>query len=53
MGWFKRILVFLRLAAKEVEEGNIGAGKKTAKGGEIAGKVVDAVDKATDPEPEQ
>ncbi len=45
MSWFKKILVFLRLAAAVVEDGTIGSGKKTAKGGKIAGDIFDEAGK--------
>jgi len=46
--WWQYLLFFVRAAADEVESGNIGAGKKTAKGGEIVGKALDGVIEATD-----
>lgn len=41
--WWKKILIALRFVAKEVEDGNIGAGRKTSKGGKIAGAGIDAM----------
>ena len=46
--WWQRVLFFIRFAAKEVEDGNIGAGKKTAQGGKIAGGMIDAALEAAD-----
>ena len=39
--WWKYILFFLRAGAKAVEDGDVGAGKKTAKAGKIAGDILD------------
>lgn len=50
--WWKKLLIGLRIVAKEVEDGNIGAGKKTSQGGKIAGAGIDAVLGATEPEEE-
>lgn len=41
--WYIRILRFLRIVSAEVEDGTIGAGKKTANGGKIAGAAIDGV----------
>lgn len=41
--WWQYLLVFLRLVAREAEDGSIGAGKKTAKAGRTAGQVLDEV----------
>ena len=39
--WWQYVLFFLRVGAKAVEDGDIGAGKKTAKAGKIAGQILD------------
>jgi hypothetical protein len=51
--WWKYLLFFVRWGAKQVEDGNIGAGKKTAQGGKIAGEAIDAVMDATSSEEEK
>lgn len=45
--WWQVVFPFLRLFAKKVEDGEIGAGKKTSDVGKVAGEVLDAVDEAT------
>lgn len=47
--WWKWLLMALKIVAKEVEDGSIGAGKKTAKAGQVAGQVLDEVSKETNP----
>ena len=51
--WWKYILFFLRAGAKAVEDGDVGAGKKTAKAGKIAGNILDEAGRivAEDSEP--
>jgi len=44
---WRRILMFLRIIAREVENGDIGSGKKTATGGKIAGGAIDGIEEAT------
>jgi len=39
--WWQYVLFFLRAGAKAAEDGNIGAGKKTAKAGAVAGDILD------------
>ena len=50
--WWQYVLFFLKVGAQAVEEGEIGAGKKTAKAGKVAGEIVDAVTAATEETPD-
>ena len=51
--WWQYVLFFLRAGAKAVEGGDVGAGKKTAKAGKIAGNILDEAGRivAEDSEP--
>jgi hypothetical protein len=41
--WYMKVLMCLRLVSAKVEDSTIGAGKKTATGGKIAGAAIDGV----------
>ncbi len=51
--WWQYVLFFLRVGAKAVEDGDIGAGKKTAKAGAGAGKILDEAGKIIAEDSEQ
>ncbi len=39
--WYQIVLPILRLFAKKVADGDIGAGKKTSNAGKVAGDILD------------
>lgn len=43
--WWQYVLFFLRAGAKAAEDGTIGAGKKTANAGRVAGDILDSAGK--------
>jgi len=48
--WWQTLLTVLSFGAAQFADGTLGAGKKTAKAGKVAGDVINTITEATEEE---